>query len=213
MGVAKTRAALLAEIQSIITDGGGLTATEHREILDDLLTSMVNINDDIVPSAHSASRAYLAGQVCTFNNRLLICHTSIVAKTFAPDDWWDVDEFNNASGSIVAVDIASGGSIDLAALDSQYSKTILLTCTGASQSITDITGAVSNWIYKFQAVTGKTITFNHTTIASASSGQMVNKGGANLAIVGRDGEKSDYVKYKYDGGGDVWMELDSAIYP
>ncbi len=207
-GISKSRSALYADIVAILVSGGELTAVEMSEILDNFIASMASLEDDIVPGAHSSGRAYAIGDIVTVSQRALVCGTEIPAKTFSAADWHDVEETRD--GLITELEIGSGGSVDLSTVSDR--RMIRLTCDGASQTITDFQNAINGFLYKFVCANGKTITFGHTAIASASGGKFTNKGGAGLAIVGRTGEASDYVEYKYNGTGDYFVERDSAIY-
>jgi hypothetical protein len=207
-GISKSRSALYADILAIITNGGELTAAELSEILDNHIASMASLEDDIVPGVHSDGRAYSIGDITTKDERVLVCGTAIPAKAFDAADWHDVEE--TKALLITELDITTGGTIDLATVANK--RMIRLTCDGAAQTITDFQNAINGFLYKFVSATGKTITFGHTAIAGNNGGKFSNKGGAGLAIVGRAGEASDHVEYKYDGSGDFFVERDSAVY-
>lgn len=201
---------MLAEIVATITDGGELTAAEHRDLLDNILTSMVNIGDDIVPGAHSALRAYNAGDMVVHEDRLLHCWADITAHAFVATEWDDVDRLQH----IHAITDTATANIDLDAGGTKNSRRVRnIICGGATQTVTTITNGVSGRVYTFIPEAGKTITLTHTGIGAVAADQMVMKGGGNLVLVGRTGEASDWATFQLDSVSGFWIEIDSAIYP
>lgn len=209
MPTAKNRVALETDVDNLFTDGGELKTAEHRPFLKDLITSMVNVEDDIVPGAHSALRAYILGDVVTFQGRLLVCVTAHSAGAFNAVKWADPEH----EPLSIREALTATATLDLASATVPGARCFGVTAAGSTQTVTAIVNAEEGWIYKLIPASGKTITFTHTNIGGLSAGEMCNKGGANLVLVGRGGETSDWVEYMYDVSTDSFYEINSSVYP
>ncbi len=208
-GTAKNRTDLYADIVSIVTDGGELNAAEMRELLDNIIASFANLDDDLIPGAHDEKRAYDQGDMCTKNARLLVAHEDVPIGAFDPTDWRD-PEYKKET-YIITVAGGAGGTVDCSA--AVYERRFRIDVDGGAATITDMNGLTDKYIYRIEPASGDTITMTHTGIAGATGGQMVHKGGANLVLVGRPNGNSDWVEYLWDASTDMFIELNSAVYP
>lgn len=209
MGIVKSRSALIADIAVVLADAGSSTAEENRELLENMVASFANIDDDYVPGLYSSQRTYARYDIAVSSlGRIVMCNTPITTPEAYDSSKWTDPEFWHTDPQ--NKDIGTGGSIDLSSLNE--ARHIELSCTGAAQSMTDIQGMIDGRVYRFTARASKTITFNHAAIGGASGGKFTNPSGANFALVGRAGASSDYAEYRYYADGDFFMLEQSANY-